>query len=117
MDDTNHAQRIAEAVDRVWTRMLVRYGAQWLRMWEGIDEALAKADWRRELACYATNLHAIRFALDNLPADFPPNVSQFRAICNRRPDRPQARLAAPAVNRELAAAAREVLKATMRVAV
>lgn len=82
-------------IDHLWTRMIVRYGSQWLRMWEAPGDAAVKADWARELAVYSNNLHAIAYGLDNLPPDFPPNVAQFKAICNRRPDKQLPQLPTP----------------------
>nr|WP_289815053.1 hypothetical protein [Delftia tsuruhatensis] len=61
--------------------MQVRYGATWLRQWEGVDMNLVKSDWGNELSGFARNLEPLRYALRNLP-DRCPNVSQFRAIAN-----------------------------------
>lgn len=89
-------------IDRVFARLLVRYGAQWLRQWEGVDMDAVKAEWANELGVYANNLNAIGYGLDNLPVDFPPNVSQFKALCNRRPDAVVPALPAPPVNLQAA---------------
>lgn len=65
--------------------MAVRYGSRWLLMWEGVDIAAVKADWVNGLALVVERSpHAITYALDNLPDD-PPNLSQFRKLCNSRP--------------------------------
>lgn len=66
-------------VDQVHARLLVRYGAAWIRMWEGIDPAAVKADWAEQVGWIRPQ--AIKHALDNLPIDRPPNAGQFRAIC------------------------------------
>lgn len=96
-----------KVIDRLFARLLIRYGAQWLRMWEGIDMDAVKAEWAEELAGYATNLNAIGYGLDHLPADFPPNIAQFKAICNRRPDTSAPALPAPPINKEVAKKALE----------
>lgn len=70
-------------VDRIHARILVRYGAAWIRMWDGVDVALVKADWAHELAGMSRD--GIAYGLDNLPADRPPTVAQFRVLCNSRP--------------------------------
>ncbi len=72
----------ARYVDRLHARLLVRYGAQWLRMYDGLDEAMVKADWAQTLA--GVSADGIRYALENLPADWPPNAGQFRALCSER---------------------------------
>jgi hypothetical protein len=72
-----------QTVDRIFARLLVRYGSAWLRTWEGIDEAAVKADWANELRG-ASNA-AILHALGNLPPDRPPTVGQFRLLCINRP--------------------------------
>lgn len=85
----------SEWIDSLFARLSVRYGASWSRMYEGIDMAAVKADWARELAPYANDAAPIKYALDNLPSDWPPNVSQFKAICLNRPEPPRPQLAAP----------------------
>ena len=51
-----------------------------------MDISAVKADWSRELGFYADKPGAIRYALEHLPADNPPNVLQFRAMCANAPD-------------------------------
>ncbi len=81
-------------VDRLHARLLVRYGAQWLRQYEGLDEALVKADWAEVLD--GVSAEGIRYALENLPADWPPNAKQFRGLCNLRQIEHRPALPAPA---------------------
>jgi hypothetical protein len=85
----------SEWIESLFARMSVRYGAAWSRMYEGIDLASVKADWARELAPYANDPEPIKYALDNLPANWPPNVAQFKEICLNRPAEPFKRLEAP----------------------
>lgn len=75
-------------VDSLFARLSVRYGAAWLRMWEGIDIAAVKADWAKELGEFATTPDAIAYGLDHLPTERPPNVSQFRVLCRQAVIRP-----------------------------
>jgi hypothetical protein len=70
-------------VDRIHARLLVRYGAAWLRMWEGIDPELVKVDWGMALDGMTPN--AIQHALEHLPPDRPPTVLQFKALAANRP--------------------------------
>lgn len=66
-------------VEKIFARLLVRYGAAWNRMWEGVEPDAVKADWERVLS--GVNGAAIMFALEHLPADRPPTAGQFRALC------------------------------------
>lgn len=73
-----------------------------------------KADWAHELGGYASNPLAIKYALQNLPVSKPPNVYEFRAICQRAPEPAPAALldspkANPEVVRQALAAARAAL--------
>ena len=82
-------------IDRIFARLLVRYGAAWFRMWEGVDEAAIKADWANELGGYAANHRAIEHALEHLPADKPPTVAQFAQLCRGAPVVSRKQLPAP----------------------
>lgn len=82
-----------EFVERIFTRLLARYGAAWVRMWSGLDDADVKADWAAVLG--GRTAREIRFALDNLPSDRPPNALQFRDLCRGVPALPLPRLPAP----------------------
>lgn len=80
-------------VDRLFARLLVRYGSAWMRMWEGIDESLVKADWASELDKVPP--HAIAYGLEHLPPDRPPTAPLFKALCLNAPPPPVKRLPAP----------------------
>lgn len=88
-------------VERIWSTMRATYGAAFDRQWqcpEGEDPerhvATLKAHWGRELSRYQQNPDAIRYALENLPPR-PPNLIEFKAACNRRPDQAVPQLPAP----------------------
>jgi hypothetical protein len=85
----------SEWIDSLFARLSVRYGAAWGRMYEGLELSAVKADWARELGAYAGNPDAIKYALDHLPSDWPPNVAQFKAICLNRPEPAPLQIAAP----------------------
>lgn len=82
-------------VDRIFEKLTMVYGHQFLGRWSGLDLEAVKADWGRELARFQQNPAALAYALDNLPANEPPNVLEFRALCNRRPDENPTALPAP----------------------
>lgn len=94
---SNQPQDIRRWVDRLFARLQVRYGDAWTRKWEGLPEDAVKADWLEQLGPVMRNRpQAITHALNNLPADFPPNSEQFLRLCTGFPDMLPA-LAAPAV--------------------
>jgi hypothetical protein len=73
-------------VDVLFLRLHVRYGDAWLRKWDGIDPDAVKADWQEQLQnVFDRNPHAIAYALQHLPADFPPNSDQFLKLCLQKP--------------------------------
>lgn len=77
--------------ERIFARLLVRYGSAFLRKWDGLDLDLVKADWSRRLAIYAEHPAALIYALDHLPEQ-PPTVDQFAEVARRAPrrlERPQ----------------------------
>ena len=69
-------------VSEIHGRLLVRYGSKWINLYAGIPEDAIKADWSEQLAHVTPS--GVRDALDNLPADAPPNAAQFRALCTRQ---------------------------------
>jgi len=74
-------------VDRIWEKLSVTYGAEFLSRWRGFDSTAinaVKSDWMNELSAFENAPHAIAFALANLP-EKPPNVVAFKAICRLAP--------------------------------
>lgn len=96
------ASSLPEAwVQRIWAAMRATYGAAFDRMWatpQGADPAQhaqgLMQHWAKELGRFQSNPQALAYALDNLPPN-PPNLIEFKALCNRRPDKPQQALPAP----------------------
>jgi len=103
----DHAFR--EVVELIFTKLAVRYGAEWLRQWDGVDMALVKDDWEEELSGFAGNLEPLRYALRNLPAKCP-NVAQFRTLANACPPADVPRLEAPRASERVVA--EEIAKQT-----
>lgn len=93
MDDEQHQPRW---VDRLFARLHVRYGDAWLRKWEGLPMEAVKADWQAMLGTlYARCPESLVYALDRLPADFPPNSDAFLRLAMGY-TAPAQRLPAPA---------------------
>lgn len=93
-------------VDRIFDKLTVAYGHEFLRRWEGLDQALVKADWAHELAGFEAMPYAIKHGLENLPMDKPPTARSFRALCNTVPMATNLGLAAPSAKPPPAVAAR-----------
>lgn len=72
-------------VDKIFHRLTMRYGRDFLGRWEGVPIAEVKDDWAEFLACFAERGEAIRYGLDNLPDSRPPTVQEFSAVCLRCP--------------------------------
>ena len=73
-------------VDKIFSKLTLVYGRQFLGRWEGLDLDAVKSDWADELSRFQQSPNAIAYALENLPADKPPTVLEFKAVCIRRPD-------------------------------
>lgn len=102
-------------VDRIFQKLTLTYGRDFLGRWEGVPLEEVKADWAHELDGYEKAPHAIHHALKNLPAK-PPTVLDFRALCQKAPassdaprlDAPQAKFT-PEVAKKYLAEARALL--------
>lgn len=83
-------------VDRIFDKLTLVYGHQFLSRWDGIELTTVKADWGHELRGFAQNPGAISYGLEHLPPAKPPTVLEFRAICNSpQSPRPEPYLALP----------------------
>lgn len=79
---TEQGNRLSpKVIDRLFGRMLAKYGDKWSGMWSGIDPEAVKDEWAEELSCYTKTLDAIAHGLDNLPHDIPPSLDEFKALC------------------------------------
>jgi hypothetical protein len=99
-----------EWVEELFARLFLRYGMALKRAYDGMDMDLVKADWGQVLSGFART--DIRFALDNLPAQFPPNAMEFRAICRRAPAVDVPQLPAPKADPAVVAKALAAIKPT-----
>ena len=88
-----------KAIDRLFDRLELTYGAEWLRKWENSPIADVKSMWSHELSHYANNLDAVAWALENLPEKCP-NVIEFRNLCRSAPAPEAPRLPEPKADPE-----------------
>lgn len=85
----------AEVLDRVFMKLTLAYGHDFLRRWEGLDMELVKQDWIHTLGGFLRSREALTYAVEHLPPGQPPTALQFRALCNARPTTSQPLLPAP----------------------
>jgi hypothetical protein len=91
-------------IDRIFDKLTMTYGQQFLRRWQDIDINAVKSDWAHELAGFAQHPRAIAWALQNIPADKPPTVLEFRAIARKAPAEDVPQLESPKADPERVAA-------------
>jgi hypothetical protein len=82
-------------VRRIFQKLSLVYGRDFLSRWEGQELDDVMADWAHELAGFADQPEAIGYALQHLPPEKPPTVLQFRGMCNQRPEKAPLALPAP----------------------
>lgn len=72
-------------VDKIFTKLTLVYGHEFLNRWRDLDIDAVKADWAHELRGFKDQPHAIAYALENLQFSKAPNVFEFREIARRAP--------------------------------
>jgi hypothetical protein len=82
-------------VDKIFHKLTLIYGRDFVGRWEGLELADVKTDWAHELAGFENFADAIAFALQNLPAGRPPTVLEFRAMALKAPKPAAKQLDAP----------------------
>lgn len=80
-----------DTIAAIFTKLLLVYGRRFSDAYAGQDLGTVKRHWQHELGAMPD--WAVTHALATLPPDFPPNVLQFKAICNTA--RPPMRQALP----------------------
>lgn len=72
-------------VEKIFLKLTLNFGNEFLNRWKGIDIDVVKADWAHELRGLQQNPKAIAFGLEHCLEGKPPTVSEFRAMCIRIP--------------------------------
>ena len=72
------------AIDRLFARLAISYGTEFTNKWGTLNSIEVKSHWAHELNHFADNLHAISWALQNLP-DRCPNLIEFKSLCKQAP--------------------------------
>lgn len=70
-------------IDALFARLTGLYGNRFTNMWTGIDPNLVRTTWATELAGMQPS--SIKYALEHLPAEFPPSALQFKELCFQKP--------------------------------
>lgn len=81
-------------VDRLFQKLALMYGKQWLDLWAGLPIDAVKAEWARTLT--GVEPEAMRMALDSLMSQgkaFPPALPEFVSLCRQFARRGPHRLA------------------------
>lgn len=102
-------------VDRLFSRLSLRYGEAFTRQYAGMDMATVKADWAECLGFMASRPDAIAYGLERLE-EWPPHALRFKSLClpalaETRQQLPA--LPAPPVDPAKAAAAVAVFKSAL----
>jgi len=82
------------AIDRLFERLQMTYGAEFLNKWANLNAGEVKSHWAHELASFSDNLNAIGWALQNLP-DRCPNLIEFKSLVKHAPKPTTMALEAP----------------------
>jgi hypothetical protein len=96
-------------VELIHSKLALIYGQRFTQQYAGLDVATLRRTWAQQLA--GITEVGIKHALEHLPADYPPNVLQFRALCCNRPPEAFKALPAPKASPERVARAVEALRA------
>ena len=71
-------------IERLFERLALSYGNQWLALWDGLELPAVRAMWAAELGAYAERLDALAWALEHLP-ERAPNLPAFKALVAQAP--------------------------------
>jgi hypothetical protein len=72
-------------VDRIFEKLTLVYGRDFIGRWEGTDLNAVKSDWGHELSGYERFPQDIAWALQHLP-ERAPSVIEFRRIARGAPE-------------------------------
>ncbi len=73
-------------VDKIFLKLTLTFGRDFLSRWEGIPIEDVKVDWAHELRGFQQNPAAIAYGLEHCIAGKPPTVQEFKSACYRKPD-------------------------------
>ena len=74
-----------EWTEKIFKKLSLAYGRDFLGRYEGLPLADVKTDWSHELSGFEAHPEAIKHALQNLHPSKPPTVYEFREWCAKAP--------------------------------
>lgn len=100
-----------EWVEKIFKKLSVTFGKDFLGRYEGIPLGDVKTDWAHELSGFEAHPEAIKHALQNIPVK-PPTVYEFRNLCAASPKMAALELPRPPQDPAIVRAIVSGLKAT-----
>ena len=73
-------------VDKIFLKLTLTFGRDFLSRWEGVPIEDVKADWAHELRGFQQNPASIAYGLEHCITGKPPTVQEFKSACSRKPD-------------------------------
>lgn len=68
--------------ERILSKLALTYGARFADTYAGMDMESVRRNWAKELD--GVSREGVVYAIANLPERFPPNVLEFRKLCQSR---------------------------------
>ena len=87
-------------IDKLFEKLSIRYGRDFLGRWEGMPIADVKTDWSDVLSGFKSHPDSIAWALENLPEAKAPTATEFRPLCRKAPTPNVPQLEAPKASRD-----------------
>lgn len=78
---TDHKKLTDAETQTIFTRLKLAYGSAFAAKWQDIPLADVMDDWAMRLGAYTGDAEALSYALEHLPADFPPTAMAFAELC------------------------------------
>ena len=91
-------------IDKIFHKLTLLYGRDFIGRWEGLQIADVKTDWGHELGGFENWPEAIAHALATLPPGKPPTVMEFRDLAGKAPRKELIALPGPPADPERVAA-------------
>lgn len=69
-------------IEKILSKLALTYGVRFNDVYAGMQPEMVRANWAKELG--DVSREGVDYAFDNLPERFPPNVLEFRKLCQSR---------------------------------
>ena len=84
----------AALTEKVLSKLALTYGVRFNDVYAGMEPEMVRRNWARELD--GVSREGVLYAMANLPERYPPNVLEFRRLCqSRRTEAERLRLPPP----------------------